>query len=78
MAYPAGMEQFAILALGWAVGVIVCAVLVQRVTARLGLPWRAALMYFGVVPYPEELAVGRRSSPSRSGRAVSQARRARV
>ena len=60
------MQQLVILALGWSVGVVVCAVLVRRVTLRLGLPWRAALMYFGVVPYPEELAIAdRRNAPGR-------------
>lgn len=60
------MQQLAVLALGWAVGVVVCAILAQRVTMRLGLPWRSALMYFGVVPYPDEVvAAGRRNAPSR-------------
>lgn len=59
------MEQFLALGVAWTLGVVVCAALAARVTTRLGLPWRESLMYFGVLPYPDEAALGRRLAPGR-------------
>lgn len=56
IAYLPGMGQMIGLALAWTVGVGLCALIAQRIVVRLDLPWRAALMYFGVLDYPEEPA----------------------
>jgi len=50
------------LILGWAIGLALCVFLVRQIAARWRLPWKAALMYFGLMPYPDEV---RRRRPVR-------------
>jgi hypothetical protein len=50
------MEQMLYLTIAWCLGVIVCAYLGYRIVARYQLPWKSTLMYFGVLPYPDEVA----------------------
>ena len=54
------MQTLALLFL-MGVGVAICAWAGRAITLHWQLPWREALMYFGVIPYPHELAAGRRS-----------------
>lgn len=64
------MHDVLTLAVGWSLGVVLCGVMAGVLTVRLGLPWRAALMYFGVLAYPEELRPrprARRVTPKRRG-----------
>lgn len=35
-------------------GALACGLIVRAVTLHWQLPWREALMYFGVAPYPHE------------------------
>ena len=58
-----GVDQLLYLGLAWWVGVVVCTVIARRVVVRLGLPWRETLMYFGVMPYPDEVLVRARPEP---------------
>ena len=58
------MQTFALLFL-MGVGVVVSAAAVRAITLRWRLPWREALMYFGVVPYPHETPPVRRSERRR-------------
>lgn len=51
------MEQLVYLAIAWCFGVVVCVYAACRIVARYQLPWRSTLMYFGVLPYPEEVAL---------------------
>ena len=37
-----------------ALGTVVCGALAFALTRRWRLPWRAALEYFGLAPYPHE------------------------
>lgn len=46
--------QTLILFLLLALGTAVCVGLALAVTRRWRLPWRAALQYFGIAPYPHE------------------------
>jgi hypothetical protein len=50
----AHMQTLALLLLMGA-GTVACALLVRAVTLRWQLPWRQALMYFGIAPYPHEV-----------------------
>ena len=59
------MEQLLYVAIAWCFGVVVCAVIACRIVARYRLPWKSTLMYFGVLPYPDEVA--RRLREVRSG-----------
>ncbi len=61
------MGQLLALVIAWFLGVALCVAVASRIVARYGLPWEAALMYFGVLPYPEEVGPARRRPPS-SGR----------
>lgn len=51
------MGQLLGLGVVWSLGIVVCFALAARLTTRLGLPWEEALMYFGLVPHPEERLV---------------------
>jgi hypothetical protein len=42
------------------VGVVVCALSARALALHWRVPWREALMYFGVIPYPHEAPVTRR------------------
>jgi hypothetical protein len=42
------------------VGIVVCAVSARALVLQWRFPWREALMYFGVIPYPHEAPVARR------------------
>lgn len=67
------VEQLLGLMLAWAFGVLVCAAIARRITVRYRLPWRAALMYFGLLDYPDEATlVQRRRRPSRTRRRAQQ------
>jgi hypothetical protein len=35
-------------------GVVLCALAIRAITVRYRLPWREALQYFGLAPYPHE------------------------
>ena len=35
-------------------GAVACAAAGRALTLRFRLPWREALMYFGLAPYPDE------------------------
>ena len=37
-----------------AAGAVACAAAGRALTVRFRLPWREALMYFGLAPYPDE------------------------
>lgn len=39
----------------FALGIMLFGALTRAVVLRLGLRWRDALMYFGVLPYPDDL-----------------------
>lgn len=49
------MEQLLYVAIAWWFGVVVCVYVACRIVARYQLPWKSTLMYFGVLPYPEEV-----------------------
>ena len=55
-----GMEQLLYMAIAWCLGVVVCAYAAYRIVARYQLPWKSALMYFGVLAYPGERAAAAR------------------
>lgn len=38
----------------FALGIVLCAVLSGMLVRRYHLPWRQALVYFGLAPYPGE------------------------
>lgn len=48
------------LVIAWAAGLALCVALARAIIVRYRLPWTAALMYFGLVPYPDEVARRRR------------------
>jgi hypothetical protein len=50
------MEQLLYVAIAWCFGVVVCAFIACRIVVRYQLPWKSTLMYFGVLPYPDEVA----------------------
>jgi hypothetical protein len=52
--------QMVYLMVAWALGLGVCVALGRFITLRYRLPWRAALMYFGLAAYPDELRRSRR------------------
>jgi hypothetical protein len=58
-----GVHEMLYLVIGWALGVVVCVVAARAVILRYRLPWRATLMYFGLVPYPEEVVLQRHPRP---------------
>ena len=62
-----GMHEMLYLVIGWALGLVVCVVVARAIIVRYRLPWRATLMYFGLVPYPDEVLLPRspRPRPSR-------------
>jgi hypothetical protein len=53
------MQTLALLFL-MGVGVVVCVLSARALVVHWRLPWREALMYFGIVPYPHESAPARR------------------
>ena len=58
------MHQMLYLAIGWGLGLVLCVVLARTIIVRYRLPWRAALMYFGLARYPDETRLG--LGPSRA------------
>ena len=50
---PLAMQTLILFVL-MALGTVVCGALAFAVTRRWRLPWRAALEYFGLAPYPHE------------------------
>ena len=61
------MHEMLYLVFGWVLGLVMCVALARTIIVRLRLPWHATLMYFGLVPYPDEvlLPTQRRPRPSR-------------
>ena len=61
------MHEMLYLVIGWALGLGVCVVVARAIIVRYRLPWLATLMYFGLVPYPDEVLLPpqRRPRPSR-------------
>lgn len=57
---PLVVETLALLFL-MAVGVALCAGAARAITVRYRLPWREALVYFGLAPHPHDSA-GRRAA----------------
>ena len=57
------MHELLYLVVGWALGFVVCVVVARAIILRYRLPWRATLMYFGLVPYPEEVLLPRPPRP---------------
>ena len=53
------MQTLALLVL-LAGGAVVCVLATRTITLRWQFPWREALMYFGLAPYPHEVAPPRR------------------
>ena len=66
--------EFVWLAAGMAVGIVLCAVLARLIVRRWRLPWREALMYFGLMPYPDEARLERVAPAEPSARRRAQAR----
>jgi len=46
---------------GWVLGLVLCVVVVRAIVLRYRLPWRATLIYFGLLPHPEEALLPRRT-----------------
>ena len=61
------MHEMLYLIAGWALGLVLCVMLTRAIVLRWRLPWRATLMYFGLLPYPDEvlLRARRRRRPAR-------------
>lgn len=60
------MYQLLFLVVGLTLGLVACVVVARAIIVRYRLPWRATLMYFGLVPYPDEVLVPRpRRRPAR-------------
>jgi len=57
------MHQLLYLVIGWAVGLALCVALARTIITRCRLPWRATLMYFGLLPYPDEVLLPQRPRP---------------
>jgi hypothetical protein len=53
------MQAVMFLLVGWLLGAALCAMLARAIIRRYRLPWRATLMYFGLVPYPDEALLPR-------------------
>ena len=66
--------EFVWLALGMVVGIVLCAVLARLIVRRWRLPWRQALMYFGLMPYPDEAPLKRPAPAEPNARRRAQAR----
>ncbi|MFL5819424.1 MAG: hypothetical protein ACJ76S_01890 [Solirubrobacteraceae bacterium] len=49
------MHQVLGMLAAFALGIMLFGALTRAVVLRLGLRWRDALMYFGVLPYPDDL-----------------------
>jgi hypothetical protein len=57
------MHEMLFLLLGWLLGLVLCVVLARAVIRRYRLPWRATLVYFGLVPHPDEVLLPRPPRP---------------
>ena len=53
------MQDVLYLLVGWALGLVLCVVMVRAIVVRYRLPWRATLIYFGLLPHPEEALLSR-------------------
>ena len=60
------MHEMLYLVFGWVLGLVMCVALARAVIVRYRLPWRATLMYFGLVPYPDEVLLPSQRRPRRS------------
>jgi hypothetical protein len=60
------MHEMLYLVIAWALGLVVCVVVARAIIVRFRLPWRATLMYFGLVPYPDEILLPRYLRPRAS------------
>ena len=57
------MHEMLYLVFGWALGLVMCVALARTIILRYRLPWKATLMYFGLVPYPDEVLLPRQRRP---------------
>ena len=64
------MHEMLYLAAGWVLGLVVCVVAARAVIRHYRLPWNATLMYFGLLPYPDEVMLPRRPRPRPRPRAT--------
>ena len=62
------MHEMLYLVVAWALGLVVCVVTARAIIVRYRLPWLATLMYFGLVPYPEEVVLPRHPQARRGHR----------
>ena len=66
------MHDVLYLLAGWVLGLVLCVVVVRAIVLRYRLPWRATLIYFGLLPHPEEALLSR---PTRSRSRKRRSRR---
>ncbi len=59
------MHEMLYLAIGWALGLVMCVALARTIIVRYRLPWQATLMYFGLAAYPDEVLLPPRRRSSR-------------
>jgi hypothetical protein len=57
------MHEMLYLVFGWVLGLVMCVALARTIILRYRLPWKATLMYFGLVPYPDEVLLPRQRRP---------------
>jgi hypothetical protein len=57
------MHEMLYLVFGWVLGLAMCVALARTIILRYRLPWKATLMYFGLVPYPDEVLLPRQRRP---------------
>ena len=57
------MHEMLYLVFGWVLGLVMIVALARTIILRYRLPWKATLMYFGLVPYPDEVLLPRQRRP---------------
>ncbi|MGZ4313216.1 MAG: hypothetical protein ACXVR1_14035 [Solirubrobacteraceae bacterium] len=57
------MHEMLYLVFGWVLGFVMCVALARTIIVRYRLPWKATLMYFGLLPYPDEILLPRQRRP---------------
>ena len=62
------MHDVLYLLAGWVLGLVLCVVVVRAIVLRYRLPWRATLIYFGLLPHPEEALLPQRTHSRRRRR----------
>jgi hypothetical protein len=62
------MHEMLYLVFGMVLGLVMCVALARTIILRYRLPWKATLMYFGLVPYPDEVLLPRQRRPRPSSR----------